>query len=117
MPSIIYKLQDKNGLVYFGSTRQRLYQRFAEHRYRNHKRPSTSKLLDHDSMEVSILEEYDCIEPYNETFIKTRERYYIENFECVNKRVPLRTQKERTELKKEQEKENTETETETVTSI
>ena len=115
MKSTIYKLHDKNGLVYFGSTRQRLYQRFAEHRYRNHKRPATSILLDHDSMEITILEEYECNETYNETFIKTRERYYIETFDCVNKRVPLRTQKERTELKKEKEKEKEKTET--VTSI
>jgi len=95
MIATVYKLHDKNGLVYFGSTRQKLYQRLSEHRYKNHVRPSTSCLLDYDSMEATVLEEHEFSEgEYDVVFMRKRERYYIENFECVNVRIPSRTQKE-----------------------
>jgi len=89
MIATIYKLHDKNGLVYFGSTRQKLYQRLSEHRYKNHVRPSSSRLLDHASMEATVLEEYEFNEgEYDVQFMRERERYYIETFECVNVRIP-----------------------------
>ena len=103
MIATIYRLNDKNGLVYFGSTRQKLYQRLSEHRYKNHVRPSTSCLLDFDSMEATVLEEHEFGEgEYDVIFMRERERYYIENFECVNIRIPSRTRKERYWLNKNQ---------------
>ena len=107
MIATVYKLHDKNGLVYFGSTRQKLYQRLSEHRYKNHVRPSTSSLLDYDSMEATVLEEHEFSEgEYDVHFMRERERYYIELFECVNIRVPSRTQKELSLIRKLQSNES-----------
>ena len=101
MIATVYKLHDKNGLVYFGSTRQRLYQRLAEHKYQNHIRPSSSKLLDSESMEITIMEEYQFLEgQYDKKFMETRERWYIETFECVNIKIPCRTDEERKAIRK-----------------
>ena len=41
----------------------------------------------------------------NKSFMKARERHYIENFECVNKNVPNRTHKEWREANPEYQKE------------
>lgn len=90
MIATVYKLHDRNGLVYFGSTRQKLYQRLAEHKYKKHVRPSSSKCLDAESMEMTVLEEYEFLEgEYDKKFMETRERWYIETFECVNVKVPI----------------------------
>jgi len=48
---------------------------------------------------------YSMIEPYpcnSKQELHTRERYWIENFDCVNKTVPGRTDKERYQVYKEE---------------
>ena len=85
MEYIIYKIVDNtNGDVYFGSTTQKLNDRIYGHKYdakRNKKVRSQSIILNGDySVEV--------VEYTND---KSRERYYIENYTCVNKNIPQRT--------------------------
>jgi hypothetical protein len=94
----IYKIvNDKLGLTYYGSTTQILSQRMGGH-IANKKRFDTGKcnnvssfkLLD-GNQKIYLVEKYPCNDK-NE--LERRERYYIETNECVNKRIPSRTQKE-----------------------
>lgn len=82
-------------LVYFGSTKQKLNDRFSKHkRVLN----CTSKVLFESGYEVNI----ELLETCNVNDRYKRERYYVDNFVCVNNRVPDRTQKEYYEQNKEQ---------------
>jgi len=76
----IYFIVDINGLVYIGSTKLQLKDRFNVHKYDKKKdKGCSSKLLDLDN---SIIE---CIEECTEDMKKEREQYYINNIDCVNK--------------------------------
>jgi len=44
-----------------------------------------------DNIEIVLLEDYPC---ETKADLHSRERFHIENNECVNKKIPLRTQKE-----------------------
>ena len=86
----IYRLVG-GGLVYYGSTVNEL--RF---RLRQHKCPSSicrSKLLFEtgDKVEIVLVEYFPC---ENKMELTARERWYIENNECVNKIIPTRTDAE-----------------------
>ena len=88
----IYKLvNDTLGLTYYGCTINTLRQRLDGHK----KKANTckSKLLFQGDGEVKIylVEEYPT---ENRDLLRMRERYYIENNDCVNKCIPGRTQKE-----------------------
>ena len=95
--STIYRIySDKGDLQYYGSTTQSLKQRFSEHksRYTNailkNKAQWTCK-----SREIFSTYGIDncCIELLEECMpeiSKERERYYIENNNCVNKKIPGR---------------------------
>jgi hypothetical protein len=94
----IYKIvNDKLGLTYYGSTTQILSQRMGGH-IANKKRFDTGKcnnvssfkLLD-GNQKIYLVEKYPCNDK-NE--LERRERYYIENNDCVNKCIPSRTNKE-----------------------
>ena len=76
----IYFIVDINGLVYVGSTKGELNIRFSYHKY-NKKidKNCSSKLLDLDNSIIETIEE--CTEDNR----KTREQYWINNIECVNK--------------------------------
>jgi len=77
----VYKLTDKNGLVYYGST-ENPDERLKHHKYGEH---SCSNNLDKDSMEMNIIVRS----------ITTRrralwvERHQIEHNECVNFNKPI----------------------------
>ena len=76
----IYFIVDINGLVYVGATIQELKYRFSKHKS-NKKRNygcCSSQILDLDN---SIIE---CIEECTEDERREREKYWIDNIDCVN---------------------------------
>jgi len=93
----IYKLTSpSNNLVYYGSTAQKhLSTRIAGHirdynSYLNNKGDyiSSFEILKCEDYKYELIEEYPC---NNKPQLKTRERWYIQNNECVNKYIPGRT--------------------------
>tara|TARA_R110000787_G_scaffold81752_2_gene177115 strand:- start:57 stop:524 length:468 start_codon:yes stop_codon:yes gene_type:complete len=86
----IYRIVDNtNGNIYIGKTKQKyLSSRLAKHKY-------TTKKNTNRCMSREIIKNGDYkIELIEETEDKTRERYWIENTECINKALPGRTTKE-----------------------
>jgi hypothetical protein len=92
----IYKIVcNITGKVYIGSTcSPRLCRRLAKHRdkynsFLKGKYPYTTsyKVLEHNNYEIVLLEL--CPSSCKEE-LHARERWYIENFECVNKYIPTR---------------------------
>jgi len=97
----IYRIVcDITGENYYGSTTQPLYKRLSEH-----KRQSTiqlditsSKIIRRGNYSIVLVEECPC---ENKQQLHKRERYYIENNECINKNIPCRTSKEWYQCNKE----------------
>ena len=96
----IYKIvNDENDLVYFGSTKLKLSQRMGIHktmakRYeqgKSNKFCSSYEILKYKNPQIILVEETDC---ENREQLRARERYYIENCNCVNKNLPGRTKKQ-----------------------
>ena len=95
----IYKLVcNVTGLVYVGSTCQKLSVRLGGHvanyrRYLNSKvRFMTSfKILENDDYDMVLIEAFPCL---NKDELHRKEREYIESIPCVNKFIPGRTNKE-----------------------
>ena len=84
----VYKLTDKNGLVYYGSTDN------PTTRLRKHKstlNACCSRKMDRDSMKMDIMKE-DITTKEEALWI---ERDYFENNECVNELRPIITEEER----------------------
>ena len=104
----IYKIVcNITGLTYYGSTCEpRLSRRLAKHRsnYNNYFNGGTSryvtsyKVLENGDCDIILIENYPC---NSNDELTSRERYYIENNECVNKIIPSRTVQEWYEAKKE----------------
>tara|TARA_R110000772_G_scaffold179349_1_gene290699 strand:+ start:291 stop:806 length:516 start_codon:yes stop_codon:yes gene_type:complete len=85
----IYKIIDNtNGNVYIGKTKQTLNQRLIGHRfdYKKNNPCSSKEVIANGDYKIELIEETDD---------DTRERYWIENTQCVNKNIPGRTDKER----------------------
>ena len=85
MIGIVYKIKcNITNEVYYGSTKQRLKDRIW-----THKSPSACRsylIVKRGDWEIEILETFD-----NELEMKQREKYYINNFTCINKNNVLRT--------------------------
>lgn len=103
----IYKLvSGQTQKVYYGSTCDNLAKRLYRHhddynRYSEGKRKwcSTSReILKYNNAQIVLVELYPC---NSKMELERRERWYIENNDCVNKIVPTRTQKEYYETNKE----------------
>lgn len=102
----IYRLVCNNtGLNYYGSTTQSLSQRKNNHKkkytayLKNGKEKYTSlKIIEGGNYDIILVEEFKC---ENKNQLEARERYFIENNECVNKMIPTRTKKEYREDNKE----------------
>ena len=101
----VYKLNSTNGLVYYGSTTQKvLTKRLAKHK-------SSAKIdgarcrsyllfTEGDTVTITLVENVDnCKDKYE---LQARERWYIENHPCVNKQIPNRTTREWYQANKEQ---------------
>ena len=96
----IYKIYDNtNGNVYYGSTKDTLCRRMSGHRthykvWSDGKRKTGCKSFDiikNGDYAYSLVEQ---VEYEDKLVLQQRERWYIENNECVNKNVPARTLKE-----------------------
>ena len=97
----IYKLYSPSkNIVYYGSTAQKyLSSRLQSHlayykSYKNntyHYCNTSFKVLEYEDYKIELVEKIYC---NNVTQLRERERYYIENNECVNKNIPNQTQKE-----------------------
>jgi hypothetical protein len=92
----IYKIVG-GGLTYYGSTCEKtLAMRMSKHRDQKKqvekgKRKynlTSAKILDFDDCDIVLVENVPC---QNSDELHARERFYIENNECVNRCVPLRT--------------------------
>ena len=96
----IYKIVcNTTGLIYIGSTAEPiLARRLAKHRgdYKCYlvgkKHYITSyKVLENENFEIVLLENFSC---NTKDELHSRERFYIESNECVNKVIPTRTPQE-----------------------
>ena len=107
MKGYIYKIYDNtNGNVYYGSTIQNVSQRVSEHR-RNYKRYLYGSGNNCKSYDIIANEDYDYtieeVVEYEKMYeFYNRERWYIENNDCINKYIPNRTHKEYYEQNREQ---------------
>jgi hypothetical protein len=115
----IYSLDKK--MRYFGSTTQQVCKRIGTHnadykRWKDGKINFTSSylIIECGEWNYKTIEKVLFDEPFE---LKNRERYYIETFDCVNKRIPNRSPKESSknwrdnnkEKKREYDKEHYET--------
>ena len=110
MIGYIYKIYDNtNGNIYYGSTKESVSKRMTKHRdsYKKYmegkgNNVKSFEILKNNDYSYSVVEKVE----FNEKFeLLQKERYYIENNECINKNIPNRTQKEWTELNKDKLKE------------
>ena len=86
----IYKIIDNtNGNVYIGSTQKQLRKILTGHEYeynQKNKKGCVSRLIiKNDDYRIVLIEE---------TYDKTRKRFWILNTECINIQIPGRTNKE-----------------------
>ena len=98
----IYMLTNGSGLNYYGSTTQKLSSRMSGHRatYKKYKekkigKQETSRLLfdkDFKGTKIILVENFPCSSKYE---LEKRERFYIDNNECVNKCIPKSKLKKR----------------------
>ena len=107
----VYKIYcNETGECYYGSSEQTLSRRLSQHKKSCKKWKegiqksceTSFRIIERGNFTISLLEENDF---ENKDYMKAREGYYIENFECVNKRVEGRTKKEYREATKEHKKE------------
>ena len=97
--------------VYIGSTYQALSARMSGHR-KNFKRYmngldkmfcTSFSILEYGDAEIILIENCPC---ESKEELKARERFHIENNNCVNKKIPGRTMKEYKQLPEVKEKNN-----------
>ena len=101
----IYKIvNDTLNLTYYGSTCQKyLSSRFYIHKKeKDNKKYTSNKLFEEGEAKIFLVELFPC---ESKLELEKRERYYIENNECVNINIPSRTIKEWRETNKEKIKE------------
>ena len=95
----IYKLfTPDNEFVYYGSTQSDLRKRLSEHKiaYKRWKNNKASYVTSYQLFETDLPVDIVLVEKVtgDKDERKARERYYIENNNCVNKFIPGRSQKE-----------------------
>ena len=79
--------------VYYGSTCWPLNVRFNGHKTNSkaNKPLTSSQILQYTDAYIELVEEFPC---NTKVELHNRERYYIENYPCVNKFIPGRTREE-----------------------
>jgi len=89
----IYKLvNDQLNLTYYGSSCNELRKRLNAHKTKAKSKKCTSyKLFESGEVKIYLVEKFSCNDKME---LNQRERFYIENNECVNKNIPCRTPKE-----------------------
>lgn len=96
----IYILSDGEN-NYYGSTTISLSRRLSLHKSNI---DCKSSLLNKENLTIKLIEKVE-----DKTQLKWRERYYIENNECINKALPIRTDEEKKQYHKEYSIKNKET--------
>jgi hypothetical protein len=97
----IYRLVcDDPNLVYYGATTRKLCQRLAHHK--SVLKCSSKQLFDVGNVQIFLVENFPCD---SKEELNTRERYWIDNNECVNRNIPGRTIQEWKDDNKEKMKE------------
>ena len=105
MIGFVYKITDNTcGSVYYGSTITTISRRMVQHRS-DYKRWVGGKGGGCKSFDIIKNEDYSCshveqVEFENKMELHMRERWYIENNECINKLIPARSQDEKIENQK-----------------
>ena len=89
----VYKLTDKNGLVYYGSTDNPSI-RLTNHRSTGDQ--SCSRKMDRYSIKMDIMEE-DIATKQEALW---RERFYFDNNECINENKPITSEEEKKDYMK-----------------
>jgi hypothetical protein len=94
----IYKIKcDTTGLVYIGSTTQKLSQRIAHHVWTSKTGKgicSSRDVLENNNYRYSLIEKFPC---ETREQLNMREQHYIDQTECVNKHRAFRTGEQRLE--------------------
>ena len=90
----IYKITG-NGLTYYGSTIQLLCNRKTSHKYL--KRCISRIIIDKGDWKLELVEDFSC---ENKEQLLWRERWWIENNECINVKRPIITLEEKQEERK-----------------
>ena len=108
----IYKIvSDSSDLVYYGSTCSPLSRRMSGHRatYKHWLQgpdkanfTTSYRLLELGDAQIFLVELFSCNTGEE---LRARERYYIENNECVNRRIPGRSKSEYKKIYDENNKE------------
>ncbi len=98
----IYKIVNPiTNKIYYGSTIEKyLSSRFGKHKKRM---SCETKNMDLNDCYIELVEIYPC---NNKQDLLWRERFYIENNECINKRLPITTKEEKMEYLKKWNIEN-----------
>jgi len=100
--SKIYKITcNITGLTYYGSTVNPISKRISQHRTKfkaGNLKCSSRQVLVGGDYDYSLVEEFSC---ENKDQLHKRERFYIENNDCVNKQIPGRTLREYNEQNKD----------------
>lgn len=92
----IYKIVcNTTGEQYFGSTIQPLSTRLGEHK--RTLKYSSSEIIKRNNFEIILCENYPC---NNREELVSRERFWIENNDCVNLRIPIISAIERKDYEK-----------------
>ena len=87
----IYKIVDNtNDDIYIGSTIHILKDRLSKHKNRQSRCKSRLIIMNGD-YDIVLIENYPC---ESKKELEMRERYWILNTECINIKIPGRTQKE-----------------------
>jgi len=92
--SKIYKIVcNTTGLIYIGSTIQPLCKRLSSHvaDSKNRKDCTSREIIKNGNYQITLLEDFCCDRKEQ---LLARERYFIQNNECINKIIPTRTPKE-----------------------
>lgn len=106
MKGIIYKITcNETGEVYYGSTTNSLNNRISGHkshlkRWKEGRYNFTTsfQIIDRGNYSYSLIETVECEDRGQ---LEARERFYIENNECINRNIVGRTMKEYCEANKE----------------
>jgi len=98
----IYKLvNDELNLTYYGSTCNELRKRLCQHKSISN-RCKSKIMFESGEVKIYLVEKFPCNDRIE---LNQRERFYIENNECINCQIPLRTHKEYKEDNKDKYKE------------
>ena len=99
MKGIIYKIVDnETNEAYYGSTQRSLNRRITEHKLNckywkegKYHYVTSFNIIERGNYSYSLIETIECGDKQQ---FYARERFYIENNECINKVVPNRSKKE-----------------------